>query len=111
VKRLLNVKTLRVAGDPKMKVKRVIFGVGSGTPALSADVDAAIGGEGIETDGGVDSTEYARDGVSLGMPKGFIILGHLVSEEPGMDSCAAWLRTFIKDTPIKFVPAGEPFWS
>ena len=111
VKTLLNVKTLRVAGDPKTKVRRLVCGVGSGTPALSADVDAAIGGEGIETDGGFDSTEYARDSEALGMGKGFIILGHLVSEEPGMDSCATWLRTFIKTTPIRFVPAGEPFWS
>ena len=111
VKTLMKVKTLRVAGDPKMKVRRVICGVGSGTPALTPDVDVAIGGEGIETDGGVDSTEYARDSAALGQPKGFIILGHLVSEEPGMDSCAVWLRTFLKDVPVKFVPAGEPFWS
>ena len=111
VRKLMNVKTLRVVGDPGARVSRVICGVGSGTPALSADVDVAIGGEGIETDGGFDSTEYARDATALGIAKGFIILGHAVSEEPGMDSCAEWLRTFIKDVPVKFVPAGEPFWS
>lgn len=111
VKKLMNVKTLRVAGDPKAKISRVICGVGSGTPALSARVDVSIGGEGIETDGGVDSTEYARDAAALGISKGFIILGHLVSEEPGMESCAEWLRSFIKDIPVKFIPAGEPFWS
>jgi putative NIF3 family GTP cyclohydrolase 1 type 2 len=111
VKTRLSVKTLRVAGDPKGKVSRVICGVGSGTPALSPDVDAAIGGEDIETDGGFDSTEYARDAAALGISKGFIILGHLVSEEPGMDSCAEWLRTFLKDIPVTFIPAGEPFWS
>ena len=111
VKKLMNVKTLRVVGDPKAKISRVICGVGSGTPALSANVDVAIGGEGIETDGGFDNVEYVRDAAALGISKGFIILGHLVSEEPGMDSCAEWLRTFLKDIPVKFVPAGEPFWA
>ena len=110
VKMLMHVKTLRVAGDPKAKVSRILCGVGSGTPALSADVDVSIGGEDIETDGGTDSTAYARDAAALGMAKGFIVLGHLISEEPGMDSCAEWLRTFIKDIPVKFIPAGEPFW-
>lgn len=85
--------------------------MGSGTPALSPNVDVAIGGEDIETDGGFDSTEYARDAAALGMGKGFIVVGHLVSEEPGMDSCAEWLRTFLKDIPVEFIPAGEPFWS
>jgi putative NIF3 family GTP cyclohydrolase 1 type 2 len=111
VKTVMNVRTLRVAGDPKAKISRVICGVGSGAPALSAAVDVAIGGEDIETDGAFDSTEYARDAAALGLDSGFIVLGHLVSEEPGMDSCADWLRTFIKDTPIQFIPAGEPFWS
>lgn len=111
VKALMKVKTLRVVGDPKARVRRIICGVGSGTPALSPDVDVAIGGEGIETDGNFDSTEYARDAAALGISKGFIILGHLVSEEPGMESCAQWLRTFVKDVPVEFIPAGEPFWS
>lgn len=111
IKKLMNVKTLRVAGDPNAKVSRVICGVGSGTPALMPNIDVAVGGEDIETDGGFDSTEYARDAAALGLNKGFIILGHLVSEEPGMDSCAEWLRTFLKDIPVRFIPAGEPFWS
>lgn len=110
VKKAMNVKTMRVAGDPKAKVSRIICGVGSGTPALSANVDVAIGGEDIETDGGVDDTAYARDAAALGMNKGFIALGHLVSEEPGMNACADWLRTFVKDVPVKFIPTGEPFW-
>jgi putative NIF3 family GTP cyclohydrolase 1 type 2 len=111
VKRLMGVKTLRVAGDPKAKVSRVICGVGSGTPALSPVIDVAVGGEGIETDGGFDSTEYARDASALGIGKGFIILGHAISEEPGMQECAVWLRTLVGATPVTFVPAGEPFWS
>ena len=38
-----------------------------------------------------------------------IILGHTVSEEAGMDYCATWLRSFIKEVPVHFIPAGDPF--
>jgi putative NIF3 family GTP cyclohydrolase 1 type 2 len=111
VKQQMNIRTLRVVGDPGMKVSRIAAGVGSGMPSLSPDVDVAIGGEGIESDGAFDNTEYARDATALGMPKGLIIMGHIVSEEPGMESCAEWLRTFVKDIPIEFIPAKEPFWA
>ena len=28
-----------------------------------------------------------------------------------MKECAAWLKTFITEVPVEFVPAGEPFWT
>jgi hypothetical protein len=90
-------------------VSKIIVGVGSGVPRISPDVDVVICGEGIESDSALDNTEYVRDAVSLGTVKGLIILGHIVSEEPGMEEAAKWLRTFIPDIPIKFIPAGEPF--
>lgn len=111
VKQKMNVHSLRVVGDPKAKVTRIAVGVGSGMPSLSPDVDVAIGGEGIESDGGFDNTEYARDATALGMSKGLIIMGHVVSEEPGMEYCAQWIRTFVKDVPVQFIPAHEPFWA
>jgi hypothetical protein len=83
--------------------------VGSGMPRMDAETDVVIGGEGIESDGPFDNTEYARDAVALGITKGLIILGHVISEEPGMEEAANWLRTFITGVPIKFIPAGEPF--
>ena len=45
------------------------------------------------------------------MPKSLIMLGHVVSEEPGMEDMANWMRTFIQEVPIRFVPAEEPFWT
>jgi hypothetical protein len=39
------------------------------------------------------------------------MLGHVISEQPGMEDFAKWMQTFIKDIPIKFVPAEEPFWT
>ena len=40
-----------------------------------------------------------------------IILGHDMSEEWGMEECARWLKTFITEVPVEFMPAGEPFWT
>ena len=109
VAKRIGSKNLRVAGNPDSMVSKIIVGVGSGVPRISPDVDVVICGEGIESDSALDNTEYVRDAVSLGTVKGLIILGHIVSEEPGMEEAAKWLRTFIPDIPIKFIPAGEPF--
>ncbi len=109
VKTKLHGNAFRVVGDPKAKVSRIAFGVGSGMPRFAKDVDVVIGGEAAEV-GGADNAGYALDATSLGMAKGFITLGHVVSEEPGMQYAATWLKTFLPDVPIQFIPAREPFW-
>ena len=40
-----------------------------------------------------------------------ILLGHANSEEAGMEYCARWLKTFIPEVPVEFLPAGDPFWT
>jgi hypothetical protein len=35
----------------------------------------------------------------------------VVAEQSGMTYCAEWLKTFIPEVPIDFIPAAEPFWS
>jgi hypothetical protein len=45
------------------------------------------------------------------MPKGLIMLGHVISEQPGMEDLAKWMETFVKGIPIQYVPADEPFWT
>ncbi|HKD08728.1 MAG TPA: Nif3-like dinuclear metal center hexameric protein [Bryobacteraceae bacterium] len=92
VKRLTGSRGFRCVGDPKAKVSRILLGPGYATPRITADADVVIG-------------------ASLGMAKGLIMLGHVVSEQPGMEDLANWMREFIKDVPIKFVPADEPFWT
>jgi putative NIF3 family GTP cyclohydrolase 1 type 2 len=106
VARRLNDRGLRVVGDPEMRVSRIALGPGYGIPPLTTDIDVAIGGEASEAGG---NAEYALDAAASGKPKGMIILGHLMSEDHGMQEVADWLRTFITDVPIEFVPAGEPF--
>lgn len=103
------VKALRTIGEPATKVTKVGYMPGYGQlPALMrmlADADLVFTGEQREWEG----LYYAHDVVASGRPKGVIVLGHAVSEEPGMKICAEWLKTIITDVPIELIPAGEPF--
>jgi putative NIF3 family GTP cyclohydrolase 1 type 2 len=110
VKRTSGARAIRCVGDPKAKVSRILVGPGYATPRMTPDVDVVIGGEQQEADGGFDDVEYVVDAASLGMAKGVIMLGHVISEQAGMEDFANWLRGFIHDVPIRFVPAEEPFW-
>jgi putative NIF3 family GTP cyclohydrolase 1 type 2 len=111
VKRLTGSRAFRCVGDPNARVSKILLGPGYATPRVATEADVVIGGEQQEADGGFDDVEYVLDAVSLGMPKGLIMLGHVVSEQPGMEDLAKWMRTFIKDVRIEFVPAEEPFWT
>ena len=111
IQRRMNIRALRVVGDRNARVSSAAVGMGYGMPRVSPDVDVVIGGENPETGGNFDDTEYVLDAAFIGRNKGQIILGHAVSEEPGMEDCANWLRTFVTEVPIQFIRAGEPFWS
>ncbi len=111
IQRRTKSKALRVVGDPKAKVSSGTAGMGYSTGRFSANVDVVINGENPETGNAYDPTGYALDAAFLGMNKGQIILGHAISEEPGMEDVAEWLRTLIPDVPVKFIPSGEPYWS
>ncbi|MEO8595419.1 MAG: Nif3-like dinuclear metal center hexameric protein [Candidatus Solibacter sp.] len=109
-KRLSGIRHIRVVGDPKQKVSKVLDGPGYATPRFTLDTDVVVGGESQEADGGFDNVEYVADANSLGIHKGLVMLGHVVSEQPGHDDYAKWLQTFIKGVPIQYVAAEEPFW-
>ncbi len=108
----LNARALRVIGDPQMTVRRVVLMPGfNNFPGImrtlnSPDVDVLVIGETREWEG----IEYARDVNTAGKRKGLIVLGHVPSEERGMEECAEWLKTFITEVPIQYLPGGDPFW-
>jgi hypothetical protein len=77
----------------------------------SADIDVVVSGEQQEVDGFLDSPEYVLDATALGIAKGWIMLGHAVSEEAGMLEMSPWMRTFVPEVPVQLVKAGEPFWA
>jgi putative NIF3 family GTP cyclohydrolase 1 type 2 len=111
VKRLTGFRAIRCVGDPKAKISKILDGPGYGTPRMTLETDVVVGGESQEADGAFDNVEYVADAASLGINKGLVMLGHVVSEQPGMEDLAKWLQTFIKGIPIQFVPAEEPFWT
>src|SRR5450432_711411 len=108
----LKVRTMRVIGDPAMPVSKVALNPGyaslqGATRTLARpEVEVLVVGELREWEG----VEYAQDAIALGMKKALIVLGHAISEENGMSECARWLKTFVTEVPVEFVPAGEPFW-
>ena len=106
----LGARAIRVVGDPKARVSRIQLGVGYATPAVNDPaIDVVISGEQQETDGTFDSPSYVLDAVSLGMAKGWIMLGHAISEEQGMLEMASWIKGFVPELPVQLVKAGEPF--
>ena len=46
---------------------------------------------------------YANDATTLGKNKAVIFVGHIKSEEAGMDYCAQWLKGFVKGVPVHFI--------
>ncbi len=102
-----------VVGDPKMKLTRVRFAAGAPGSSYqiklleSEGTDILIAGEVPQW----ETYEYMRDAVDQGRKKAIIFLGHINSEEAGMEYCADWLKGFIKDIPIHFVESGPSFWS
>ena len=111
LRKRLDIRAMRVVGDPSAPVTRVALGLGYGNPQLTAGVDVVVTGEYQETDSAWDNPAYAIDASATGQPKGVILLGHEQSEGPGMDECATWLRTVVSEVPVTFIRAGEPFWS
>jgi putative NIF3 family GTP cyclohydrolase 1 type 2 len=109
----LRSPVVRVVGEPDMKVTKVGLSPGaagfeSETHALERDdVQVLLVGETREW----ETVEYAADAVTEHRHKALIVIGHIPSEQPGMEACSQWLKTFVKDVPIEFVPAKQPFWT
>jgi putative NIF3 family GTP cyclohydrolase 1 type 2 len=108
----LQLHNVRVIGKPEMQVSRVYtsWGFASRQVVISIlnrpDVDTLVTGESVEWEG----IPYVQDMVAMGQKKALVLLGHVNSENGGMRYCAEWLRSFIHEVPIGFIPAPEPFW-
>ena len=113
IQQKMGIRAMRVVGDRRLAVTNVAFlpGAAGAERQIQAlersDVDVLVVGESREW----ETVEYARDAMAEHKHKALIILGHVASEEAGMDYCATWLKRFLPDLGITFVPAGEPFWS
>ncbi|QHN03931.1 hypothetical protein FTO74_11535 [Granulicella sp. WH15] len=108
----LKANTIRVLGDPALPVRRVQTSWGylsreNGIKFFaSPDVDVLVCGETREW----EAVEYCQDAIQAGNKKALIVVGHVLSEQGGMIWCAEWMRGFVKEVPVGFVAAREPFW-
>jgi putative NIF3 family GTP cyclohydrolase 1 type 2 len=108
----LGAHALRVVGRPDMKVTNVALAPGAAgferhrQMLQRSDVQVLVIGEAREW----ETVEYVDDAAAAGQPKGLVIIGHISSEQAGMEECARWMKTFVSEVPVEFVPANDPFW-
>ena len=111
VRERLKIRALRVIGDPRLSVSSAALTHGlilvpEMRKALAEfPADVMIIGEPVEWEAG----PYFQDVIASGQKKGLLVLGNEASEEPGCGAMAVWLKSFIKEIPIEWIPAGEPF--
>ena len=102
---------LRIVGDPHMHITNVALSVGA--PGFQSHLnfmedgftELLVAGEASEW----ETYEYVLDASMMGMKKAAIFTGHIPSEEAGMEYCAKWLKTFIKDMPIVYLENGPAY--
>ncbi len=113
IARKLGIRTLRVIGDPALRVTKV--GILPGCPPWDMhrmflqrdDIEVLVIGEAREW----ETIEYAADAASQGRPKALIILGHVPSEQAGSTELITWLQPLVPEVSVKEIPTAEPFWS
>ena len=108
----LDDKTLRVVGDPKLAVAAVASSFGNtaqmpGIALLNGPADVLICGYAHEW----EVVEYAQDMIAAGLRKGLVLLGENASVQAGMKYCADWIKSFVTEVPVSFIPAAEPYWT
>jgi putative NIF3 family GTP cyclohydrolase 1 type 2 len=101
---------MRVVGDPKIRVRRIALlpGISTLADAMRSlpECDVLLAGEAREW----ESVEYAQDTVASGQQKGMIMLGRVMSEEPGMSVCADWIKGVVPEIPVRWISAADPYW-
>ena len=110
-KRLALRGGMRTIGPADMRVRTVL--VSPGTTDLASTVarlkgaDVVLAGEPREW----EVVPYLLDAREAGAAKALISVGRLVSEEPGMRACAAWIRTLVPGVKVEALPVSDPFWN
>ncbi len=112
VKKKLDIVAMRAVGNPKMKVTKVglMPGAAGSAPQIrmleSDAVEVLFIGEVPEW----ETVEYVDDASAEGKHKALVMMTHIPSEQAGMKECADWLKGFVTEVPVAFVPTRQPFW-
>jgi putative NIF3 family GTP cyclohydrolase 1 type 2 len=111
LKSSLNITHIKVIGDLGQVCERIAIlpGAAGGQAQISVvekeKPDVLIVGEVHEW----ETAEYIRDARLLGSKISLIILGHSVSEEPGMQWLVDWLQPKIPEVKITHIASEDPF--
>lgn len=111
MKARFGAKRIRVMGNAGMSCSRVglLVGAVGGRRQIEmlSEVDVLVVGEVREW----ETTEYVRDANWQGdQEKGLIVIGHALSEDPGMAWLAEWLEPRLPNTIVVHQPSGDPFY-
>lgn len=108
IKKKLHLPYLRYIGDHESLCRRIGITVGyrgSGAHAIplfqAEGVELLMIGEGPEW----ETPEYVGDSIAQGMGKVLFLLGHAVSEGPGMEAIARGLQDDFPDVPVHYIPS------
>ena len=109
VARKLDTNSVRVVGDPSLKVSTVSRGGHQLQQNMQAlpKADCILVSETRE----YDSFEYARDTVLSGAQRGAIFISHTAGEDLGMEEFARWLKPLVPEVPIQFIPTTDELWT
>ena len=105
----LESRSVRVIGDPNLRVVRVAHGghgLAQNMEALPKS-DCIIVSEARE----YDSFEYVRDTVLSDPKKGAIFISHESGEDAGMEEFAHWLKPFVPEVPVRLISTTDEFWT
>ncbi|MEP6728008.1 MAG: Nif3-like dinuclear metal center hexameric protein [Bacteroidota bacterium] len=111
LKTKLNIEHVRVIGKLSQKCERIALlpGASGGKAHLSVvekeRPDVLIVGEVHEW----ETAEYIRDTQQLGEKTSLVVLGHSVSEEPGLQWLQEWLQSKVQDLKVTHIVSGNPF--
>jgi putative NIF3 family GTP cyclohydrolase 1 type 2 len=111
-KKKMGIAHLRYVGNKEQLCSRILFLPGSAggrtqiTSIGKEKPDLLICGEIDEW----ETSEYVRDLQLSGTSKtALMVLGHIVSEEPGLEWLEKWLRPQLNGIPVKHIPSTDAF--
>jgi len=101
---------LRAVGDRRSRVRRVMLHPGLMAVNTMLDrfsgTDLIVAGEVREW----ECVHYAADINTSGERRSLVTIGRVVSEDPGMRSCANWLKPLAREVPVRWITVGDPYW-
>jgi len=107
----LDIKLVRVVGDPAQSCQRVLLMPGSsgGRSQIQAieqtRPDVILCGEVSEW----ETPEYVRDARQQGHKLSLVVLGHVMSEAAGMQWLVPWLQPKVPGIKVTYIPSQNPF--